>query len=459
MNGRWGLLLLCPQALAAFTEAFLQAFTNLGLDPWTGIEMDVGWGHTTSRYGLHRPSITGPIFIYRVCTSLRLATPSRAQVLSHANLSPEQLLAAIAGQFSDLRDTWAEGGWHLAAIDATRGHSRDRSLMHPCYVLIHSDDYWAFNQTPRGLVELVLGNRDLSFPCVLPQMINFPVIQAFLAPLIPRELTCLTLHVWHNGAALDYRLVNCFDGFFVQVTVEVGRILMDNIILAAPLITPQMHIDQFVLPDPQLLQITAYVPGGDTLISSRSITVIQRRDRAYAVLDTVLRQHFPDMLEVGFMLLTAHPSSKWFDPTFCPQREKVVVVYSDELLQGAASVLLRLSLSPHDAEGAIYVQRRLRLRILVRQLGLSPLCGEDGENCLCYVNSLELINERETAVDDAAFIHCWMLPEEDTAEVELVSIEDSASQRSVEVTAHDQVVVPSLSCNQLLGNPASSALS
>ena len=67
--------------MAAFTQAFLQAFSNLGLDPWAGIEMDVAWGHTTLRYGLHRPSVTGPIFVYRVCASLRLATPSRTQVL------------------------------------------------------------------------------------------------------------------------------------------------------------------------------------------------------------------------------------------------------------------------------------------------------------------------------------------------------------------------------------------
>ena len=264
----WRWICLCPPAMAAFTQAFLQAFSNLGLDPWAGIEMDVAWGHTTLRYGLHRPSVTGPIFVYRVCTSLRLATPSRTQVLSHADLSPDQLLAAIAGQFPDLRDTWAEGGWHLTAIDATRGHSRDRSLMRPSYVLIHVDDYWAFNHRPHGLVELVLGSRDLSFPCVLPQMINFPVIQAFLAPLLPRELSCLTLHMWQNGAAVDFRLVNGFNGFFVQVTVSVNSILLDNILLAAPLIIPQLHIDQMVLPDPQLLQVTAYVPGGDTLISS-----------------------------------------------------------------------------------------------------------------------------------------------------------------------------------------------
>ena len=43
------------------------------------------------------------------------------QVLSHAGLSPDQLLGAIAGQFPDLSDTWADGGWQLCAIDATRG--------------------------------------------------------------------------------------------------------------------------------------------------------------------------------------------------------------------------------------------------------------------------------------------------------------------------------------------------
>ena len=47
--------------------------------------------------------------------------------------------------------------------------------MHPCYILIQVDDYWVFNHRPHGLLELVLGSLDLSFPYVLPQMINFPV--------------------------------------------------------------------------------------------------------------------------------------------------------------------------------------------------------------------------------------------------------------------------------------------
>ena len=416
---------------AAYTDEFLQAFRNLGLDPWAGMEMDVAWGHATLRYGLHRPSIVGPIFVYRVSTYSPVAFPHRVQVLTHENLSPDQALSAIASHFPDLRHRWAEDTWHVAAIDSTRGHSRDRSLMHPCYVLIHADDYWAFNQRPHGLVELVLGDSEMSFPCILPQMINFPTVQAFLSPLVPGGLDCVAMHMWHNGNALDFALVNCFDGFFVQVTVTCCRALLDHIVAAAPIIVPQLHVDPVVLPDPQLLQVTAYVPGGDTLISSRSASVADRRDRVYAVLQTLLRQRFPDMSHVGFNVVKVHPSSSMLDPTFLSQKEKVVAVYTDEVLRLNAVVLLRLSFPPYEEEGAIYTLRRLRLHALIGQLGLASLCGQDGDNCLCYINGIELTNDIEAAVEDAAFISCWMLPLSVAEEAEVVSIADSTSVQSL----------------------------
>ena len=151
---------LVTSGQAAYTDEFLRAFSNLGLDPWAGIEMDVAWGQATLRYGLHRPSIAGPIFVYRVGTLAPGVSTSRAQVLTHQNLSPEQALSAIASHFPDLRNRWAEDTWHVVAIDSTRGHCRDRSLMHPCYVLIHADDYWTFNQCPMdwSSLYLVIGN-------------------------------------------------------------------------------------------------------------------------------------------------------------------------------------------------------------------------------------------------------------------------------------------------------------
>ena len=371
-------------AWAAYTDEFLQAFRNLGLDPWAGMEMDIAWGHATLRYGLHRPSIVGPIFVYRVSTYSPVAVPHRVQVLTHENLSPDQALSAIASYFPDLRDRWAEDTWHVAAIDSTRGHSRDRSLMRPCYVLIHADDYWAFDQRPHGLVQLVLGDLEMSFPCILPQMINFPTVQAFLSPLVPGNLDCVEMQMWHNGNALDFASVNCVDGFFVQVTVTSGRAILDNIVAAAPILVPQLHVDRVVLPDPQYLQVTAYVPGGDTLISSRSASVADRRDRVFAVLQTVLRQRFPDMSHVGFSVLKVHPSSSMLDPILRSQKEKVVAVYTDDVLRLNAVVLLHLRFPPIAA-----------------------------------------------AVEDAAFISCWMLPLTVADEVEVVSIADSTSVHSL----------------------------
>ena len=104
----------------------------------------------------------------------------------------------------------------------------------------------------------------------------------------------------------------------------------------------------------------------------------------------------------------------------------------DEVLQGSASVLLRLSLPPHDAEGAIYVRRRLRLRYLIRQLGISLLCGDAGAECLCYVNGMELSNDREMAVDGRCLHPLLGTPAVDSEEADLITIGDSVSQHSMD---------------------------
>ena len=106
-------------------------------------------------------------------------------------------------------------------------------------------------------------------------------------------------------------------------------------------------------------------------------------------------------------------------------------MYSDEVLQGSAAVLLRLYLFPHEAEGAVYVPRRLRLHMLIQQLGLSLVCGLDGEMCMCYVNNVELTNGIELAIEDASCISIWQIQSSSIEAGELVSIADSASQRSI----------------------------
>ena len=63
-----------------------------------------------------------------------------------ADLSPDQLLSAIAGQHPDLRDTWADGGWQLCAIDATGGHSR---YLLACFPRGPGVAVWRFPPHPR----------------------------------------------------------------------------------------------------------------------------------------------------------------------------------------------------------------------------------------------------------------------------------------------------------------------
>ena len=229
--------------------------------------------------------------------------------------------------------------------------------------------------------------------------------------------------------ALDYSLVRCFDGFFVQITVACGRTLMDNLLAAAPLVSLRMHQEVFVLPDPHLVQVTAYVPGGDTVMSSRALMVISRRDVVVPTLQTELRRRFPDMEHVVFDILAVRPSAKWHDPVYSPHKDRAVVVYTDDYLRRDASVFLKLSLPPYRDEGEIYCPRRLSKRLLVHRLGLQLVCGVDGDNCFCSVNDAELSNDHEAAVEDAAFLSCWMIPVREEA-IETLTVADTISVHS-----------------------------
>ena len=88
------------------------------------------------------------------------------------------------------------------------------------------------------------------------------------------------------------------------------------------------------------------------------------------------------------------------------------------------------------------------------QLGLSPLCGHDGDNCLCFVNGNGLTND----IDAAAFISCWMLPLTVAEEVELVSIADSVSVRSLVAIGSGSVPTGVLSCPPGVGTASTAAM-
>ena len=115
---------------------------------------------------------------------------------------------------------------------------------------------------------------------------------------------------------------------------------------------------------------------------------------------------------------------------YSPRKDRAVVVYTDDYLRRDASVFLKLSFPPYRDEGAIYCPRRLSKRLLVHQLGLQLVCGVDGDNCFCSVNDAELSNDHEAAVEDAAFLSCWMIPVEREKAIETLTVADTISVHS-----------------------------
>ena len=146
---------------------FLQAFNRLGLAQWEGIEEDLAWGHATCLMGLARPSTDGPIYIYRAPV-----LPGR---LGTTSSSPLPLFSDLASQFDDLADPVQCEPWRLISLDTSRGRSRNRELHHPCYILVDFRAFRSFGFRPHGVIEVVLGQDEFSFPTVLPSavMVSF----------------------------------------------------------------------------------------------------------------------------------------------------------------------------------------------------------------------------------------------------------------------------------------------
>ena len=388
-----------PPSFGMFTHTFLQTFDRLGLVPWDGIQQDIAWGHTTSLMGLQRPSIDGPIFVYRVPCQFGGQAPRRIRVMTTTTSGPEPIVEAIAGHFEDLADPGQVEPWRLIPIDTTRGRSRNRELYYPCYILVDFCVFRSFGERPHGLLEMVFGQDEFSFPTILPPAINMVVLGDFLAPLLPLGLQGLQWQAWLNGELLTLSLVMCPEGFFLQVQVWCSPWMMQNMVAAAPLITTALHVDQDVMLDTSLVRVTTYIPGGDTLVSSRLLTVTCMG----TVMETFLLLQicgelgsisYPFILRPhGMILESLWAKRRWFWYMKMQHYKRMRVVF------------LRLQLPPFFGEGAIYCPRSIRKRDLIAQLGLQTPCGGDGEECMCYVNGLELSSfDRE--VDDGGCIWC-----------------------------------------------------
>ena len=99
--------------------------------------------------------------------------------------------------------------WRLISLDTSRGRSRNRELHHPCYILVDFRAFRSFGFRPHGVIEVVLGQDEFSFPTVLPSAVNVVSLGEFLAPLMPTGLPGLQWQAWMNGELVTLDLIEC----------------------------------------------------------------------------------------------------------------------------------------------------------------------------------------------------------------------------------------------------------
>ena len=222
---------------------------------------------------------------------------------------------------------------------------------------------------------------------------------------------------------------------------------MQNMLVAAPLITGTLHIDMEAMPDKSLVRVTIYIPGGNTLISSRVLSVTCLRTMLETCALGELRSRFRDLRVVGFRVIPVHPVVTWNALILTLNKEKMVLIYEDVVLQLDAVVFLRLHLPPFYGEGAIYCPHRLRKRDLVAQLGLQIPCERTGSACMCYVNSVELTNGVDAEVEDGDVILCLRASPDMGHEIEILSVaspSDASEAEGVGPTMPEMAVPPGL---------------
>ena len=112
----------------------------------------------------------------------------RVYPLVTTSSSPLPLLSDLASQFDDSADPVQCEPWRLISLDTSRGRSRNRELHHSCCILVDFRAFRSFGFRPHGVIEIVLGQDEFSFPTVLPSAVNVVCLGEFLAPLMPTGL-------------------------------------------------------------------------------------------------------------------------------------------------------------------------------------------------------------------------------------------------------------------------------
>ena len=369
--------------------------------------LDVVWLRAEEDYGLVRPEPGETIIAVHRQTSQRLAHAHETwdEIPVHFDMPPEAILSDIAHGYNDIRANWNDATWWLCRVHDSSRSSRQPVLALTNYVLVQGDDFLLADMRPHGLLELVLGHRQVVFPTFVPRWINLPILQTFLAPLVSRTHFGITVHGSYNGARIGNRLVLCESGFFIRLQFQATVFLLGELYNSAPQQAMTLHAVSYHPSAYDVRWSTVYIAGGYTLISSRRY---ERTDvHSRSILKGCIYQRFPDVVDFNFDLVKVHWSISAVEPVVNHARFHYVLAVFEEELQESI-VVLKLDLPPYVDIGAIFVPLTLTKRRLIVQTGIDIVCGPEGELCVCYYNGHELLSGEETYTYDGDFLICWL---------------------------------------------------
>ena len=152
--------------------------------------------------------------------------------------------------------------WWLCRVHDFSRSSRQQVLALTNYVLVQGDDFMMADMRPHGLIELVLGHRQIVFPTFVPRWINLPILQTFLAPLVSRTHFGITAHGSYNGDRIGNRLMLCESGFFIQLHIQATGFLLGELYSNAPLQAMTLHAASYHPSAYDVRRSTVHIAGG-----------------------------------------------------------------------------------------------------------------------------------------------------------------------------------------------------
>ena len=266
------------------------------------------WVEVQQTYGIERPQTE--MYFHRLPPSRGiLHLPPWERVVATHDLWPDELVEYITGWFYDLRGRSPNVEWWVRRAAS----SSMPLLQHVNYVLITSEDFHAFARNPHGLMELAFREPQLC-TTVLPCLVNMPILRTFLAPLWAGMHAGITVRAILNGVTLGRQLVSCESGFYLRISLEGSSYLVSQIEHMASSHALQLHRPSTIFTSGYIHNrgTTVFIPGGNTLIMSRKVTLIGPNcDRD---IESALRNKFPDLAQDNFGIGQVHSSYYLVEP-------------------------------------------------------------------------------------------------------------------------------------------------